>query len=205
MPTAEVTSLNTLYGKTILSRLARHDNHEAWQLLIDRYGPLIKSYLRRYHLTPDDASDVSQDTLLALANAARERRIDPERGRLRSYLFTIVHNKVCDLFRQRRRNPAAFGRAGAELDPIELVIDESTAREHWEQEWSTSVSSQCLWEARQQFKPETYLVFHMRVVDGRSAREVAEMTESTENAVNLKVARVRRFLREIRPAIEERF
>ncbi|MEO0425733.1 MAG: sigma-70 family RNA polymerase sigma factor [Pseudomonadota bacterium] len=84
----------------------------AFDTLYERYrGPVYRFFARQ--LRVEDAQEAHQDTWLRVVRARERYR---PTSSFRSYLFTIAHNVLTDLWRRQGRRPA-----DAAVDPDELV------------------------------------------------------------------------------------
>lgn len=183
---------------TLLAGLRGEQNETLWREYVDRYRPLIVSFARRLGLAEDAAEDVAQASLIAFSEGYRAGRYDRGRGRLRSWLFGIVHNQVRNWHRRRPPDEAfpattAFDQleAPGELEPL------------WEEEWHRSVLARCTEAARGEFEPTTFAAFRRYAVDEVPAEEVARELGISVNAVYGAKRRVLRRIRELTPLIEE--
>jgi RNA polymerase sigma factor (sigma-70 family) len=86
----------TTPGEAAAQRLAQGDQ-QALEDCYRVYGPLVRSYLRRF-LPADDIDDVMQLTFLGLWQA--RTRIDPTLP-IEPLLFTIARRRVIDTLRRR--------------------------------------------------------------------------------------------------------
>lgn len=92
----------------------------AWQQLVDRYARLVHSIPVRHGLSPDEVSDVGQDTFIALAQHLHQIE-DPER--LPSWLITTARRLSWRML-QKRRNENVGSLSDISEDPL---IDESAS------------------------------------------------------------------------------
>jgi hypothetical protein len=76
---------STRTSPTLLRRTADWRDHDAWQVFVARYDPLIQSWCRECRLDNDIAGDVSQLFWIELADKMRSFRYDPSR-RFRGWL-----------------------------------------------------------------------------------------------------------------------
>ena len=92
-------------------------------ILYDRHAATVYSAAYRSSGDPSIASEVVQDTFLALWD--RAERFDPARGSLRAWLRTIARNRTVDVLRAgtRRRNPVPISALGSQLDTDDDGID----------------------------------------------------------------------------------
>ncbi|HEX6240459.1 MAG TPA: RNA polymerase sigma factor, partial [Polyangiales bacterium] len=86
----------------------------AFQLLFDRYAPLLYALARRRLHSDADARDLVQQTLLQLHRARNDYRAD---ARFRPWLLTIALNLVREQYRKRGR------RKEQGLDAAEQMAD----------------------------------------------------------------------------------
>lgn len=104
-------------------------------LYTEHYGDLL-GFVFRYEPDRHRAEDVVQETLLrAWRNIDR---IDPERGGVRSYLFTIARNVLTNAWRDARRRPRlvsdetalATAQSGDDVESLvgEWLVAEALAR-----------------------------------------------------------------------------
>ncbi len=91
----------TTYGdERELAEGIRRREPQAMELLYDRLGR--KAFGLAYRILGDgpSAEDVVQEAFLTLWRQAE--RMDPARGKVSSFLMTVVHHKAIDLLRSRR-------------------------------------------------------------------------------------------------------
>ena len=122
MATAEPSSISS----TLLDQI-RARRPEAWQRLVDLYGPVVYRWCRQLGVARADAADVVQEAFAAVAaGVAGFRREKPEHS-FGAWLRTITRNKVCDHFRRRRGLLDAEGGTDAQQRLLNLaeVSDES--------------------------------------------------------------------------------
>jgi RNA polymerase sigma-70 factor (ECF subfamily) len=111
-----------------LQAAAMLGDREAFDAIVNRYGPVLYRYARRMLAVEADAADVVQDTFVAAW-----RQLPAFRGTssLRTWLFSICSRKVVDTYRIKRAQPvedwvleplAAHNAApGTALDPFTAV------------------------------------------------------------------------------------
>lgn len=199
---AEGCTHTTIDNSVLRRRLADPNDDQAWRLVADRYGPPIEGFARQLGLGPEDVADVRQETLLAFAVALRAGKFAAERGGLRDFLFGIARHKVLDAA-ERLRKACVFQPADSAV--LRQAPAEDRWADFWSSEWETAVRGQCLREAQARFSADTYLVFHLKAIEGLSSAEVARPTGKTAAAVDMATHHVRRFLQEVYPIIAEIF
>jgi RNA polymerase sigma factor (sigma-70 family) len=83
-----------------LVRAAADGDEQAWDALIDRYGPLVMAVIRRFTLSRADAADVNQTVWLRLVENLNRIR-EPEA--LPGWIMQTTRNECLRLLRADRR------------------------------------------------------------------------------------------------------
>jgi RNA polymerase sigma-70 factor (ECF subfamily) len=184
---ASSTSLGFLQG-------LQSNDSAAWQRLVDLYGPLLDHWCRRSELQEADAADVRQEVLLSVARKIGEFRWQSVRGSFRAWLRTITRNKIADLARRRRVQPAEVADDELKQLPASSEGDLSGDEEG-------VVESQILYRRalaliQADFEESTWKAFLSVVIDGRSATSTASDLGVSVNVVYLAKSRVLARLRE---------
>jgi RNA polymerase sigma-70 factor (ECF subfamily) len=76
-------------------------NHQAWEVFLARYGPMVRGWCR--HWFPNAADDMAQEVFTTLVVRMRTFEYKPERGRFRGWLKTLTDNLISEL--KHRRGP----------------------------------------------------------------------------------------------------
>jgi RNA polymerase sigma-70 factor (ECF subfamily) len=178
---------------TLLARLARRADQQAWMEFHERYGELIRSFARRYGLQPADCDDIVQDILVALTASMESFRYDPAKGRFRSYLKTLTVRAVFQRLRRGRREvsvaePEALGAGVASDDDVEA---------HWEQEWRHNHVRRAMRRVEAEFNEKDRIAFTHYAVNGMPARDTATALGVSNDHVYQIKSRVLKRLGEI--------
>src|SRR3954449_4226930 len=151
---------------SLLVRLGDAADAPAWGQFVEVYASPVYACARRHGLQDADAADVTQDVLRAVHGAFRRGGYDPDRGRFRPWLFTVVRNKLRDFLTARSRRPdlaRLVDRPAAGGDPAAEFERECERRLFaWEAE-----------QVRERVRPETWQAFWRTAVDGASGAAVA--------------------------------
>ncbi len=173
--------------------LCRQGSVEAEEMLIRRYGRIIRSLARPYFLTGGDSEDLIQEGMLGLLNAIR--RFDPqEETSFKTFAVLCIRRRLISVLRK------AAGTKNVSLDdclslesslfdetlsrndnlrgPEELLIDREEAQKRYH-------NLLLLLSAYEQSVLRCFL-------RGMSYREIAEITKRSEKAVDNAVQRIRR-------------
>jgi RNA polymerase sigma-70 factor (ECF subfamily) len=186
-------------GSTSSSLLARAKARqaEAWQRLVQLYGPLVYQWCRRSSLQAEDAADVGQEVFAAVANGIDGFRWDRPGDSFRGWLWQITRNKIYDHF--RRQQGQALGQGGSEaqqrLNQIpEQPPDDSAGSPSIHPD--LAVKRRAIEVVRASVEPRIWEAFWQVAVNRRPAADVA-----TELGVSVQVVydakyRVRRKMRQ---------
>jgi RNA polymerase sigma-70 factor (ECF subfamily) len=173
---------------SLLERLRRPNERQAWDRFVDLYTPLIYFWACRMGLQAQDAADLVQEVFAALLQKMPEFRYDAG-GSFRAWLRTVVVNKWLDL----RRRAATARTAGAPV-PAE-VISPDPAAAAWEEEHRRHLAGRALELMRADFEPTTWKACWEMAARGRPAAEVAAELGITPAAAYAANSRVLRRLR----------
>src|SRR5262245_51145400 len=97
---------------TLLDRLRRPGDPDAWAQFVHLYTPLLYRWAQQLGLGPAEAGDLVQDVFVALLKALPDFQYDRTRS-FRAWLCTLARNK----FRDARRKHAPVP-AGSEIDAV---------------------------------------------------------------------------------------
>src|SRR5271167_1262857 len=115
---------------SLLMRLRDPADAESWRTFIAVYGPLILRYARQRGLQDADAADVAQDVLAQVARSMREFTYEPDRGRFRDWLGTVVRHRIGRFLKREATRPTT---AGGWLDTMPAVDQDG--------EWSAAFNA----------------------------------------------------------------
>lgn len=157
--------------RSLLTRLKDLNDQAGWRVFFDRYWRLIYNVARKSGLTDADAQEIVQETMASLANQKDGLRHDPERGKFRTLLLTIVKRRIVDLWRKRQRH------AGREV-PDDRTAAEAAASPGgefetlWETEWRQSLLETAMARVQPHVSARQLQVFDLSVVQGVPAAEI---------------------------------
>jgi RNA polymerase sigma-70 factor (ECF subfamily) len=176
---------------------ARAGNAAALETLLVRYQPRVYRFGVKMCGNAEDAGDVVQDTLLAMARSVREFRGDSS---VATWLYTIAR-RFC--VRNRRRGKFAPAREDS-LDALgphdsQRLADPAPSPE---QQAAGREIEDVLTQAIRCLEPAQREVLLLRDVEGLTAPEVARVLGISVQAVKSRLHRARRAVREqVAPAV----
>ena len=175
---------------SLLERLKRPQDHEAWARFVRLYAPMIYRWASAAGLEANDAADLTQEVFVTLIRVLPEFLYNPKRS-FRAWLKTVTLNRWRDMARCRgnwRRHSHIEDLADAGAGDPSVVFEEAEHRRY--------LASRVMELARREFEAITWQVWWEYVVMERSAADVASEFGVTVNSVYLTKSRVLRRLRE---------
>jgi RNA polymerase sigma-70 factor (ECF subfamily) len=173
---------------SLLQRLRRPEDRQAWERFVELYTPLLFVWTRRLGVDGDAAADLVQDVLLLLWQKLPAFAYDPGK-RFRGWLWTIVLNKVRDRQRESagRRETDADLNGFAHADPLVAWA---------EKEYQNHLVGQAVQIMRSEFEETTWRACWEYVAHRRPAAEVAAELGVSIDVVYQARTRVLRRLRQ---------
>jgi RNA polymerase sigma factor (sigma-70 family) len=187
----------------------RKEARSALVSLCENYWYPSYAYLRRRGFPADQAQDLTQDFFIRLLEGRYLDRVDPEKGRFRSFLLTSLKFFVADERDRQRAHKRGGGAvsslefsAGEERYQREPAHDETPDR-IFERRWALSVLDRVVEKLRVEFvrhgRPEHFerlKVFLLGHSDAPYAALAREMNTS-EGALKVAIHRLRKRYREL--------
>jgi RNA polymerase sigma-70 factor (ECF subfamily) len=84
----------------LLVAVGENHDRDAFVRLFEHYAPRVKSFLMKGGLTPEQADEVAQETMLTVWQKAPS--YDPKRAAAGTWIFTIARNRRIDLQRKNK-------------------------------------------------------------------------------------------------------
>ncbi len=180
---------------SLLDRLRVTPDGADWSRLVDLYTPLIRGWLLRHGLPPQEADDLVQEVLQVVVRKVPDFRRQ-RTGSFRAWLRAITVNCLRDFWKARRREPQGAGDTSFAWMMEQLADATSGLSRLWDQEHDRHVSQKLLETIRPQFEERTWRAFQRVAVDGATADEAAAELGITTNAVFIAKSRVLTRLRQ---------
>jgi RNA polymerase sigma-70 factor (ECF subfamily) len=182
-------------SSTLLERI-RARRPEAWQRLVDLYGPLVYRWARQLGVSSADAADIAQEVFAAVSAHLDQFRRDRPEHSFGAWLRTITRNKIRDHYRQRQSPADAEGGTHAYQQLLELAESAEESSMGTNAGTDTGFLRRMLDLVRVEFENRTWEAFWRLVVDGQSPADVAAAMGLSLPAVYKAKSRVLRRLRQ---------
>jgi RNA polymerase sigma-70 factor (ECF subfamily) len=175
---------------SLLGRLRRSGESEAWDRLVELYAPLLRTWLRKYDVQASDADDLVQETLLAVSKDLKSFDHGGQPGAFRAWLRAILVHRLRNFWRARGRRPQARGDSDLERRLEQLEDAASEMSQLWNRQHDQHVAGRLLALAEPHFTPNTWKAFCRVALEGARADEVAAELGMSVNAVFIAKSRV---------------
>lgn len=179
----------------LLARLFDPDDQAVWLEFDARFRPVIEGLARRVGLSPVDAADVTQETLVCFVRDYRAGKYDRSRGRLRAWVLGIARHQIGELLRRRASRRESRGQSA--------IVDLSDADQldrYWEEECRQAMLCRAMRALAEEGRihARTLEAFRKTVIEQRPPEEVAAEMGVTVHSVYLAkhrcLARLRKHL-----------
>lgn len=175
---------------SLLLRIRDPHDADSWRSFVDLYSPLILRYARKRGLQEADAADVAQDVLSQVSRSMRDFQYQPERGRFRDWLGTVVRHRVHRFFRRESSRP--HGVAGDWINDLPAAEHDS----EWSSAFNAHILEAALESARPHFEDATWEAFRLAWLEQQPAATAAANLGMPVAALYLAKSRVLKRLRE---------
>lgn len=166
---------------SLLLRIRDPSDAGAWRTFDALYRPMLERFARARGLSPEDAEDIAQQCLAVITDRSAEFSYDPQKGRFKGWLRTLVNNRVRNLLRDRREFQ------GDTADFQNLPEPEPTPDEAFERIWAEEHLWHCLRELRGEVEEPTFLAFLHYVIEQRPIEQVCgELNLAPGNVYTIK-------------------
>jgi RNA polymerase sigma factor (sigma-70 family) len=187
---------------SLLSRLRDWDDQGSWRAFFDTYWKFLLSIALKSGLSDEDARDVVQETVIAVARGLREGRFRCTKGgSFKAWLQLIVRRRVSDHLRRARAWPVA--QAGAHPDsastPLVERIPDPAAEvvdELWEEEWNRNLADAAIERVKQRVGAKQFQMFDLYALKSWPVSEVARTLHANLAQVYLAKHRVTSLIRQ---------
>ena len=182
----------------------------ALETLCRTYWYPLYAYVRRRGQSEHDAQDLIQGFFALLLQRQALQKVEPGRGKFRSYLLTALNHFLIDEHDRQQAQKRGGGQAVISLDAHEAEqryrlepSDTETPEKLFDRRWALALIDGAMERLQQEFVADnnTLLFQQLRgfIVDGADNRpyaEVAQQVGMSEEAVKKAVQRLRRRYRE---------
>ena len=118
---------------TLLERIKKPNNQDAWEDFCSYYKQYPYHILRRMNIGISESEDISQLVLIKMWDKLPSFELDKDRGKFRSWLATVVRNQANDHIKKMQREIPAHQSTSEEVSMISSDSElAQIIREEWE-------------------------------------------------------------------------
>jgi len=199
---------------TLISRLKSWDDDESWREFFDLYWKLIYGVAVKSGLSPAEAQDAVQETVISVCKNIKSFKADPARGSFKSWLMQLTRWRVLDQVRKRPREEVARQhRPGAGQDEssqttstVARIADPAgnVLERIWDSEWERNLLSAALEKLERQVNAKHYQVFYLHVIKQCPVEKVAQVAGIKPDQVYVVKNRLGKMFKEALEQLEAR-
>lgn len=180
--------------QSMLTRLRDPADREGWQRFFDMYGGVIHGLGIRAGLTPTEAEEALQETLVSVAHEMPGFRYDPELGSFKGWLFRITRRRIADQFRRRIRVQQVEGGVANEASAAGDLSEDPLSRT-WDEEWHLNRLHRAIDQVKQRVAPAQWQIFDLATLQEMATGDVCALLGVNRAQVYVACMRIRRLLR----------
>jgi RNA polymerase sigma factor (sigma-70 family) len=184
--------------RSLLARLKRWDDQEAWREFFDTYWRLIYSVALKAGLGPAEAEDIVQETIIGVARKMPRFTYDPALGSFKAWLLLNVRSRIADYRRrvqaEKRHLEMTEAQAGTSL--VERVPDTALSQLDalWDAEWHQRLFEAAAEKVKSRVSAKQFLIFDLSAVKQVPVRTITRSLGVNAAQVYLARHRVPRLL-----------
>ena len=174
---------NETTRSSVLRAVADTGNEAAWSRLFNLYAGFVFSIARSKGLKAEDADDIVQVVFTDLARNLPTFKYDRSKGRFRSYLTGLVHWRVMDRLKERKRDTELKAAFLEEAQTAVTSADEGFS----EREWQSAAVDEALRRIKPEVRSEHYAAFVASTMEGQDTETVMKLYDlSRDNLYQIR-------------------
>lgn len=165
--------------KTLLSRLKDWNDDDSWRTFFNTYWKLIYGVALKSGLSPTQAEDVVQETVVAVARNIGTFRYDPSACSFKTWLMKVTRSRISRQYRANNRQPAL--ESGLNEDDADTAIIQRVADPKgnqlealWDQEWERNLGDAAIQRVKRRIDAAQFQLFDFYVLREWPVGKVAE-------------------------------
>jgi RNA polymerase sigma factor (sigma-70 family) len=164
---------------SLLGRLKSWDDNESWRDFFETYWRLIYAFARQRGLDHEEAQEVVQETVVAVAKGIRDFKYQPQVCAFKTWLLTVTRNKIINQMERRSRRPVPVSSLQSDNQSTDLLNRAAAAtgdpwEQTWEDEWQKNLMEVAVNRVKKRVSIEQFQMFDLFVLKQWPARDVAK-------------------------------
>lgn len=195
---------------SLLSRLKDWEDNEGWRTFFDTYWKLIYGFAIGRGLSHEEAQEVVQETVVAVAKSIGRFQYDPAKCGFKTWLLSVTRSKIANQFARRERHGAVVARAPDNDSSGTSFMDRMPAEQGarwdqvWDVEWQKNLMDAAIQRVKRRVSIEQFQMFDLFVLKQWPARDVARTLGVTVGHVYVAKHRIANLVRKEVRALEAR-
>ncbi len=166
--------------QSLIEKLQGSGSKDGWEEFYEAYAEMIFKLAVQKGLSPTEADDVVQETIISVYKQMPQFTYNPQQGSFKGWLYNLVQWRITDQFRKRTpESPARRENYHAPVPgrtaTVERVADPNgnELEAEWDAQFQQTTVDKALLRLRRKVKTKHYQIFDLVFVQGRPIREVA--------------------------------
>jgi RNA polymerase sigma-70 factor (ECF subfamily) len=183
--------------QSLLRRLKDWDDDHGWQDFFDTYWELIYNVARKSGLSPAEAEEVVQETIICVAKDIQKFKRDRQRGSFKGWLRNLTRWRIADQLRKRTAAAAGLNPGG---DPARSPVgsanepEDENAVADWDREWQGNLLKAAMDRVKGRVNEEQYQLFDFCVIKEWPVTRITTMLGVSPARVYLARHRISRLI-----------
>lgn len=157
----------------------------AYGVLMERYTPLLRAYVRWRARSPSDAEDILQETWISIYTDLVKLSNTAKPG---PWMLTIAQRRLADFYRSSART--TFSQISRTSDPTDVDFHEAQEKRPGpSQRLETRGKRLAIDEAMSALPERLRLAVFLRLWEGLSFKDISELLGIKESAVKMRTQR----------------
>ncbi len=195
---------------SLLSRLKNWEDNASGRDFFDTYWKLIYGFAIQRGLSHEEAQEVVQETVVAVAKHIGKFHYDPKVCAFKTWLLGVTRSKIANQFARRARHPASSAGLPPEDPNATPLLDRlpdaqaGPLEQAWDEEWQKNLMEAAIHRVKRRVSIEQYQMFDLFVLKQWPARDVAKSLGVTVAHVYVAKHRIAKLIRKQVEALEAR-
>lgn len=186
---------------TLLKRMRKSADGDAWYLFVQVYAPLVYKYCRKHGLQDSDANEVTQIVLVQVSRVIGRFEYNSERGKFRGWLGLLTRRSIGHFV---QRNETGDRSAIQNLTDADLAGLTGAVDPEWLDHFQSSIYETAVKRIRSEFSDQAWDVFEQLCrADGDPRAVAAKLQKPIEWIYKTKHRLQQRLAEEVQHLAED--
>lgn len=174
----------------LILRLRNSQDNEAWSEFVTLYEPMIRRIAVKLGMSPENASDASQDVLLQLSQVVVKWNPQSHVGSFRSWLHQVARNAMIRILQKKSLHICGSGRTDVHQFLAEQPDRNLQESRYFDSEFRQQVFAFVLKKIESEFRPSTWRAFWLSTIEQHPIFDVAAELKISVGSVYISRSRV---------------